>query len=170
MRLVVEETAPGILGVCRILVFILLVVACSRRAGYPANRLTLSGGWTRQIGGYSFKDKQTATDWGCPSAADSKGISKLRLDCSRRWTQPAPSASLTAAWTLATTSSGFRSAFASSHRCTSAVSNSQAAGAVSTSTPSAVRRLEEVPHHAMVGAGTLWRSDAVLWTIRGTSG
>ena len=48
----------------RILVFILLVVACAAAQDTPANRLTLSGGWTRQIGGYSFQDKQTATGLG----------------------------------------------------------------------------------------------------------
>ena len=48
----------------RILIYTLLAVWSAVAQEAPANRLTFSGGWTRQIGGYSFEEKQTATGLG----------------------------------------------------------------------------------------------------------
>jgi hypothetical protein len=43
---------------------LLLTVICLQAQDIPSNRLTLSAGWTRQIGGSSFADKQTAPGLG----------------------------------------------------------------------------------------------------------
>ncbi len=53
-----------VLTCVRILFFILLAISFGGAQETPAHRLTLSGGWTRQIGGYAFEEKQTAAGLG----------------------------------------------------------------------------------------------------------
>ncbi len=48
----------------RVLVSLLLLVCGAAAQSAPQNRLTFSGGWTRQVGGFAFEEKQTATGWG----------------------------------------------------------------------------------------------------------
>ena len=42
----------------------LLLASCAAAQPVPPNRLTFSGGWTRQVGGYSYIEKETATGFG----------------------------------------------------------------------------------------------------------
>ena len=42
----------------------LLTLSCAVAQTIPPNRLTVSGGWTRQVGGYSFEPKETAPGLG----------------------------------------------------------------------------------------------------------
>ena len=45
----------------RIILPFLIPASCAAAQTVPADRLTFSGGWTRQTGGSSFEDKLTAT-------------------------------------------------------------------------------------------------------------
>lgn len=48
----------------RALFAFLFAISGIRAESVPSNRLTFSGGWSRQVGGYSFVNKQTATGLG----------------------------------------------------------------------------------------------------------
>jgi hypothetical protein len=48
----------------RVLIPLLLAVSCAGAQTEFADRLTFSGGWTRQVGGYSFEPKETALGLG----------------------------------------------------------------------------------------------------------
>lgn len=48
----------------RILLPALILASCAAAQTVPADRLTFSGGWTRQTGGNSFEDKLSATGLG----------------------------------------------------------------------------------------------------------
>lgn len=48
----------------RLLLSIILAASCAAARETPADRLTLSGGWTREISGYSFQGKPTAPGLG----------------------------------------------------------------------------------------------------------
>jgi hypothetical protein len=48
----------------RVLIAFFLVSFYTAAQSAPGNRLTLSAGWTRQVGGYSFEQKQTAPGLG----------------------------------------------------------------------------------------------------------
>jgi|SRR5439155_36421 len=47
-----------------VFVLLLLIVSGATAQSVPGNRLTFSGGWSRQVGGYFFQAKQTATGLG----------------------------------------------------------------------------------------------------------
>ena len=48
----------------RAIIPFLLIVSCAVAQSVPQSRLTFSGGWTRQVGGYSYVEKETATGLG----------------------------------------------------------------------------------------------------------
>jgi hypothetical protein len=48
----------------RVIIPFLLAVCCAAAQDIPRNRLTFSGGWSREIGGYSYTDKHTGTGLG----------------------------------------------------------------------------------------------------------
>jgi hypothetical protein len=48
----------------RVFISLLLAVSCAGAQSEFSDRLTFSGGWTRQVGGYSFEPKETALGLG----------------------------------------------------------------------------------------------------------
>ena len=51
---------PGGLRSVRVFIPLLLAAYCAGAQSEFSDRLTFSGGWTRQVGGYSYEPKETA--------------------------------------------------------------------------------------------------------------
>jgi len=99
----------------RAIIPFLLIVSCAAAQSVPRNRLTFSGGWSREVGGYS-SEKLTATGLGFSYGYRVHNHIEAEAGLFTALDPTSEVCSHSGCVTSTTVTSGFRSAFVSSRR------------------------------------------------------